>query len=105
VWVRIWLCMERILAAGFLLVLVGLYTWFFVTQKPQPFYQTPDVAEEERVVAWIAGVRGGAAGGGLMFHMQAARIAAKRFHQLHGRRATMNDLEAVSGLFSLRDKP
>jgi hypothetical protein len=71
--------MEQILAAVFLLVLVGFYVWFYATQKPKPFYQAPDVAEEERVVAWIAGVRGGAVGGGLMFHLQAARIAAKPF--------------------------
>jgi hypothetical protein len=97
--------MEQILAVVFLGALVGFYVWFYVTQKPKPFYQAPDIAEEERVVAWIAGARSGAGGGSLMFHMQAARIAAKRFHQLHSHRATMNDLEAVSGLFSLMDKP
>jgi H+/Cl- antiporter ClcA len=96
--------MEQVLAAVFLGAIVGFYVWFYATQKPKPFFQAPDVAEEERVVAWIAGVRAGAAGN-LMFHMQAARIATQRFHQKYGRRATMNDLEAVSGLFSLTDKP
>jgi hypothetical protein len=96
--------MEQVLAVVFLGAIVGFYVWFYVTQKPKPFFQASDVAEEQRVVAWIAGVRGGAAGN-LMFHMQAARIATKRFHRLHGRRATMNDLEAVSALFSLTDKP
>jgi nicotinamide riboside transporter PnuC len=95
--------MEQVLAGLFLLVIVGFYAWFYTTQKPQPFYQTPDVAEEERVVAWIAGVRAGTTGN-LLFYMQAARIAVKRFQRLHGRRATMNDLEAVSGLFSLTDR-
>jgi hypothetical protein len=94
---------EQVLAGLFLLAIVGFYVWFYATQKPQLFYQTPDVAEEERVVAWIAGVRAGTAGN-LLFHMQAARIAAKRFYRLHGRRATMNDIEAVSGLFSLTDR-
>jgi hypothetical protein len=96
-------CMEQVLAGLFLLAIVGFYVWFYATQKPQPFYQVPDVAEEERVVAWIAGVRAGAAGN-LMFHMQAAKLAAKRFHRLHGRRATMNDVEAVNAMFSLMDK-
>jgi hypothetical protein len=96
--------MEQVLAVVFLGAIVGFYVWFHVTQKPKPFFQASDVAEEERVVAWIAGVRSGAAGN-LMFHMQAARIAAERFHQKYGRRATMNDLEAVSALFSLTDKP
>jgi hypothetical protein len=95
--------MEQVLAGLFLLAIVGFYVWFYATQKPNPFYQTPDVAQEERVVAWIAGVRAGAAGNSL-FHLQAARIAAKRFHHLHGRRATMNDVEAVNAMFSLMDK-
>jgi membrane protein DedA with SNARE-associated domain len=108
VWNFLWFdgvidCMEQVLAAVFLGAIVGFYVWFYATQKPQPFYQASDVAQEERVVAWIAGVRAGAAGN-LMFHMQAARIAAKRFHRLHGRRATMNDVEKVSELFSLMDK-
>ncbi len=96
--------MEQVLVGLFLVAMVGFYVWFDTTQKPQSFYQAPDVAEEERVVAWIAGVRVGAAGN-LMFHMQAARIAVKRFGRLHGRCATMNDLEAVSALFSLTQKP
>ncbi len=89
--------MEQVLAGLFLLAIVGFYTWFYTTQKPQPFYQTPDVAEEERVMAWIAGWYGG--------QFVVARIAAKRFHRLHGRRATMNDIDEVSGLFSLTEKP
>jgi hypothetical protein len=95
--------MEQVLAGLFLFAIVGFYVWFYATQKPQPFYQTPEVAEEERVVAWIAGVRAGAAGGA-MFHLQAARIAAKRFQRLHGRRATMNDIDELSGLFSFTEK-
>jgi hypothetical protein len=96
--------MGQVFGVLFLLAIVGFYVWFYATQKPQAFYQAPDVAEEERVVAWIAGVRSGAVGGSLLVYMQAARIAAKRFQHLHGRRATMNDLEVVSALFSLTDK-
>lgn len=43
----------------FLVVFVGFYVWFYAFHKPKPFQQTPDVAEEEQVIAWIAGVRGG----------------------------------------------
>jgi hypothetical protein len=40
-----------------------------------------------------------------MLEVFAARVAAQRFHRKHGRRATLDDVEEVSALFSLTDKP